>query len=419
MNRKIGITVLRCVLAALIVLNMTVIFLFSAQDGKKSGETSGRVSQTVAEITVKDFDEKPKAEQNQIVQGLQLPVRKIAHMLEFGSLGMLTFLLLLTFSLHPFSHYAVSLVFVFLYACTDEWHQSLTSGRGARFTDVLIDLSGALICCTLLLGIYFLVRACKKLPLLPLQITTYQIAAKLPSPKRLAIASDLHGANPTRVLQALTQQKPDLILIPGDLGDDKDLRESNAPYQFLTECAKIAPTYYSLGNHEIACYHKGNPWRHPIPIPLTDEVRERINKTGATLLEDRAVRHGDLMLCGLTSGINGKRNAPDPDILAAFEKERGYRILLCHHPEYFVPHVQKTSIELTVCGHAHGGQWRWFGIGTYAPGQGILPKYTAGVLQNRCVISRGLGNHTWIPRIYNTPELVLVELTPCNQPENP
>ena len=59
-------------------------------------------------------------------------------------------------------------------------------------------------------------------------------------------------------------------------------------------------------------------------------------------------------------------------------------------------------------GHAHGGQWRIFGRGVYAPGQGIFPKYTSGVIDGRCVISRGLSNHTHVPRIFNPPELVMV-----------
>ena len=129
-------------------------------------------------------------------------------------------------------------------------------------------------------------------------------------------------------------------------------------------------------------------------------------------MENDSVAHGEIRICGITSGIDGKRNAPDAETLRRFSEEAGYRILLCHHPEYFVPYIEKTGVELTVCGHAHGGQWRLFGRGAYAPGQGIFPKYTSGVLKNRCVISRGLGNHTRIPRIFNHPELVIVSVEP-------
>ena len=250
-----------------------------------------------------------------------------------------------------------------------------------------------------------------------MQITSYQIESADPSIRlRLAVASDLHGCPHERVIDALREYRPDRILIPGDLTDDEGLAdESGSAYKFLRACAAIAPTYYSLGNHELACYHKGNPWRHPIPKPLTDEIRARIAKTGAILLENAFLHDGALCICGLTSGINGKKNQPSEETLAAFAKEEGYRILLCHHPDYFVPYVAKTDIELTVCGHAHGGQWRLGKLAAYAPGQGIFPKYTAGVINGRCVISRGLGNHTWIPRIFNRPELVLVIVEPKQQ----
>ena len=412
MNHKTRFILLRCVLGLLIVLNMVVIYQFSAQDGTKSGETSKEVSQIVAEVTVKDFEEKQPEEQNKIIKDLHHPIRKLAHMIEFGSLGALILLLLLTWKDYLLTRYIGALVATFLYACTDEWHQTVTADRGPQFTDVLIDLSGALITCTVILAVCILIKVRKGQPLFSMKTTHYRIQVPKGTPQvRLAVASDLHGGKQERVLEALREEKPDLILIPGDLGDDRDLRDAQNPaYTFLKACAKLAPTYYSLGNHEIACYHKGNPWRHPIPVPLTDEIRERIAKTGATLLENTCVSHGDLTICGLTSGINGKKNEPDAKVLERFDQASGYRILLCHHPEYFMPFIKKTGIDLTVCGHAHGGQWRFFGRGTYAPGQGIFPKYTSGVLENRCVISRGLGNHTWIPRIYNDPELVIIDL---------
>ncbi len=245
-----------------------------------------------------------------------------------------------------------------------------------------------------------------------MRTTKYQLKKGLPKPVRLALASDLHGCPHEKVVDELKKCPPDYILIPGDLMDDLDLREpQHRGYDFLRACAAIAPTFYSLGNHEVACYHKGNPWRHPNPIPLDESIRQRIADTGVTLLENSAVSLDGIAFCGINSGINGKVNAPDESVLAAFDRMEGFRILLCHHPEYFVPYIQKTTIDLCVSGHAHGGQWRFFGRGVYSPGQGLLPKYTSGVLENRCVISRGLGNHTKIPRIFNETELVVIDLT--------
>ena len=244
-----------------------------------------------------------------------------------------------------------------------------------------------------------------------MKTTRYSVSCpSLDKPIKLAVAADLHNADHTAVVVLLKQEHPDLILIPGDLMDDEHLNDPTASgYRFLQLCAEIAPTFYSIGNHEIACYHKGNPWRHPVPVPLSDEIRERIAGTGVTLLDNDSATWNGIRICGLTSGINKKENRPNTEALERFAREKEPRILLCHHPEYFYPYVEKTGIELTVCGHAHGGHWRLFGRGIYAPGQGLLPKYTSGLLEDRCVISRGLANHTWIPRICNEPELVIVQ----------
>ena len=72
--------------------------------------------------------------------------------------------------------------------------------------------------------------------------------------------------------------------------------------------------------------------------------------------------------------------------------------------------VSENNLNLVLSGHAHGGHWRLFGRGVYAPGQGLFPKYTAGVVDGVCVISRGLGDHTSIPRLFNEPELVMIRL---------
>lgn len=405
---------LRVLLILLILADMALIFFFSSQNGEESGRTSSEVTKVVAEVTVKDFAQKPTSDQTKIINKLHPFLRKAAHMTEFGVLGGLCFLLLLTWRGKLWWRCGASLAFTFLYACSDEWHQQLSEGRGSRFTDVLIDTAGAMFVCAVILLVVWLVR--KRKGKSSIQTTHYDVTCTKSTPAlRLAVASDLHGCATEEILKRLVQEAPDLILIPGDLTDDKGLQdEANVSYAFLRACAGIAPTYYSLGNHEIACYHKGNPWRHPHPIPLTDQIRERIADTGVVLLENASIAHEGLRICGLTSGINGKKNEPDADTLQAFCEAEGYRILLCHHPEYFMPYIKKTDIELTVCGHAHGGQWRLFGRGAYAPGQGIFPKYTAGVLENRCVISRGLGNHTHIPRIFNKPEVVIIHLRPSS-----
>ena len=83
------------------------------------------------------------------------------------------------------------------------------------------------------------------------------------------------------------------------------------------------------------------------------------------------------------------------------------------------------KVELVIAGHAHGGQWRFFGQGLFAPGQGILPRFTGGLYRGRkhlrgqaaplssesplLLVSRGLGNQIRIPRLWNREELVYID----------
>ena len=117
-----------------------------------------------------------------------------------------------------------------------------------------------------------------------MKVTNYTLQYQsLPRACKLALTSDLHGHPFEEITALLKAEKPDMILIPGDVMSDIDLRDENAVgYAFLRECASIAPTFYSLGNHELACYHKGNPWRHPTPIPLDEACIRRVRDCGVT-----------------------------------------------------------------------------------------------------------------------------------------
>lgn len=223
----------------------------------------------------------------------------------------------------------------------------------------------------------------------------------LPAPLSTVIAqvSDLHDRDPGAVLTALEKQPPDLIAVTGDVFTY--LKKAKHALPFLTRAAALAPTFYCPGNHEQ--FEEGD--------------RQAVERTGAVLLEDRAIRFGEMQIGGLCSGFGGQRQGhfkptppPDTDFLARFAALPGYKLLLCHHPEYYPRYIRPLPIQLTLAGHAHGGQWRFFSRGLFAPGQGLFPAYTAGVYGDRLVVSRGLANTAPVPRLFNPTELIYITL---------
>ena len=71
------------------------------------------------------------------------------------------------------------------------------------------------------------------------------------------------------------------------------------------------------------------------------------------------------------------------------------------------------DFDLQLSGHAHGGQWIMPFIGPlFSPGQGVLPKYARGTFGERpkLIVSRGLGNSEFPLRLFNHPEIIVVNI---------
>lgn len=135
----------RRVTGALLVVWMCVIFLFSSQPSDESSKVSG----TVCERVVEDANRVLKLEMDQarvqsVAESIEYPVRKAAHMTEYAILGLLSFAYYSSWQLRK-KRYLTALGTVFLYACTDEFHQLFVPGRSGQFTDVCIDTAGAVI----------------------------------------------------------------------------------------------------------------------------------------------------------------------------------------------------------------------------------------------------------------------------------
>ncbi|MDE5792514.1 MAG: metallophosphoesterase, partial [Oscillospiraceae bacterium] len=119
--------------------------------------------------------------------------------------------------------------------------------------------------------------------------------------------------------------------------------------------------------------------------------------------------------CGVEDPVSSNFNKQFKQIQELLKNNNNYKILLSHRPELFEDYVT-ANFDLVLAGHAHGGQWRIPVIlnGLYAPDQGLFPKFAGGFYQKEnttMIVSRGLAREsTRIPRIYNQPELVVIDL---------
>lgn len=238
---------------------------------------------------------------------------------------------------------------------------------------------------------------------------------RFPRRARIALIADLHAGEPREILAALEKLKPDYILLAGDileaLDGSRDIENEKA-FGIFKGCADIAPTFYSTGNHEDGGVHSGSRgWNSLLERPrvYSEENIERITKSGVELLLDSYVLRDGIAFGGLASGIICRKGEPDLNFLERFSELDLPQILICHHPEYYEKYIKRLNIDLIVSGHAHGGQWRFFGRGVYAPGQGLFPKYTSGVYDGRLVVSRGL-KKGYIPRFFNPREIVIIDI---------
>ncbi|EEK78824.1 phosphoesterase [Bacillus cereus] len=244
-------------------------------------------------------------------------------------------------------------------------------------------------------------------------ITSSKIPSSFKGFKILQL-SDLHnkkfGDNQDVLIQKIKSINPDIIVITGDLIDSK-LYDAEVSMELMRELVKKYPVYFVTGNHE--------KWSGKY-----NSLEKELKKHNVTVLRNKHVsirkNEQEINLLGIDDPefVTGNR-AEGNIIVDEIKKAKiemqpdGYNILLSHRPE-FIKEYADEKLDLVLSGHAHGGQVRFpFIGGLVAPNQGILPKYTEGLYEEQntaMIVSRGLGNSIIPQRIFNRPELVVVQL---------
>lgn len=224
------------------------------------------------------------------------------------------------------------------------------------------------------------------------KLTEYKFhTGKLSAPVKLAVVSDLHDEPCDDIWPMI--EEADALLVPGDVAN-RYRKTFDRGISFLREAATRLPTFFSIGNHETK-------------LKTYQVFLDCAEKTGAEILINRYVQFGEIWIGGwYPSEIVGV-----PDMMDDFEHLPGCRVLMCHKPNHYVNYLVEKDVDLVVSGHAHGGQICIGGQGFYAPGQGIMPRYTRGLYHERMIVSAGAGNPCRMPRWNNPCEVLMITLT--------
>lgn len=247
-----------------------------------------------------------------------------------------------------------------------------------------------------------------------LKIVTYSITTdKVSNPIRICLVTDLHGCyygeGQKNLIKEINKMEPDIILLGGDIFDDIQPWENS---ELFIASLSDDSCYYVTGNHEY--------WSHEV-----NEILDIIQSYGVNIIDGKhellEINGEYLNLCGISDPDSVLYDENHPTTIHQLEdleeelNQEFYSILLSHRPELVETYLN-YSYDLVLAGHAHGGQWRipFLVNGIFAPNQGFFPEYAGGFYgfdSMNLVVSRGLAREsTLIPRIFNRPELVFVDI---------
>ena len=241
--------------------------------------------------------------------------------------------------------------------------------------------------------------------------------------KKIIFLSDLHnrmyGEENERLLESIRNQHPDLILIGGDMLVRKDGNSYDKTVHFLAKLPGICPVYCANGNHEQKLKELPDKYEQSY-----EEYKKALTASGIHMLENASetvkLDEVPVKLSGLEIPLGayarfGKKELSLKEITDRIgEHGDDYQILLAHHPGYMKEYLAYGA-DLILGGHYHGCvvQLPWIG-GVISTNFTLFPKYSGGIYpegEQTAVVSRGLGTHSVPLRLWNWPELIVLELS--------
>lgn len=236
---------------------------------------------------------------------------------------------------------------------------------------------------------------------------------KIENAFKIVQLSDLHnscfGEENSRLIKRIEEEKPDLILMTGDMLNGYEDR-TDIVTDLIKQASQIAPVYYSLGNHELDYMENQENG---------GMLEKKLEDAGAVVLEKECI---DTVIAGQQVRIGGVygyvlardwEDGSEQRFMEDFQDTDRMKILMSHIPEGLLlwKSMEHWDVDLVFSGHAHGGQMRLpFIGGLYDPEEGFFPTYTKGMYEcgkGTMVLSAGLGSSNGVPRINNLPDLVV------------
>ncbi len=237
---------------------------------------------------------------------------------------------------------------------------------------------------------------------------------------RILQISDVHSkvfwGNNSYLKDKIEESSPDIVVFTGDMINTLD-ESWDAALDLMEYAGSRYEAYYIVGNHEQNLLDELEGW-------LT-----RVEKTGVKALMNECIdieRNGQkIKLYGLYFHLMYYKDINDEalsDIMFTPEKmdkligtkdPEFYTVLLAHNPVYFETYSE-WGADLVLSGHMHGGVIIIpFAGGMLSPEKELFPEYYGGLFSigaSSMIVNRGLSKGAGIPRIFNLPELTLIEL---------
>lgn len=140
MNKK---KIIQIFLLLIAIGIFAIIFSFSNQNADESEGQSRTIANGIVNIIEKIQNTKFENREAKINK-VDYVIRKLAHFSIYTIAGIALMLFVSTFNIENKNKILICVLMGFIYACSDEFHQTFIPGRTAYFSDVLIDTFGIL-----------------------------------------------------------------------------------------------------------------------------------------------------------------------------------------------------------------------------------------------------------------------------------